>query len=152
MSWSGSEFHCIKCGSLLIEEIPPEVELFEWDFDSSEEYIKYQQSDEYKDYVFYCNHFGESNTYHCSNLDCKCFNARSIILFHPLRDIGSSAGDSLAFGTDNTIDNNIFCFRCGNKIDTDKMCCTNKKCYYQLNHCLDIIENIKVKFGIGYIK
>lgn len=152
MSWSGSEFHCIKCGFLLIEEVPPEPELDCWDFDSSEQYVEYQQSDEYKYSVFYWNYFRESNTYHCSNSNCQCSKINSIILFHPLRNIGSSAGDSLAFGTNAIINDNIFCFSCGNKIDSDKMCCTNKKCFYQLDHCLDIIEDIKVKFGIGYIK
>ena len=152
MSWSGSKFHCIKCGFPIIEEDSPEQELNEYDFDSDEDYEKYKISDARKNTIIYYDKFEESNTYHCSNVDCECKAANSIVLFHPLRGVGSSAGDSLAFGIDYLIENNCYCFMCGSTINTIIMRCTNNKCCYNFNHCLDFVYNSKIKTGLAYIK
>ena len=152
MSWSGSKFHCIKCGFPIIEETPPEPNLDEYDFDSYEEYEKYITSDVYKNIDIYYDKFEESNTYHCSNADCECKAANSIVLFHPLRGVGSSAGDSLAFGIDYVTGSNCYCFMCGSTINTNMMCCTSNNCFYDLDHCLDFVYNSKIKTGLAYIK
>lgn len=152
MSWSGCKFHCIKCGTLLEEEIPPEETLSEWDFDSDQEYQNYLDSDEYDYHNWHYNNFGASNTYHCSNEQCQCKETNSVVLFHPLGDIGSAAGDSLAFGIQTEPDDNIYCFSCGNIVNKNKMCCSNKKCYYSFDHALDVIEKPNIVFGLGFIK
>lgn len=151
MSWSNADFHCINCGTILYEEERPNEELNKWDFNSNEEYQKYLISDEYKYSKCYYSDFGNSNTYHCTNEKCLCNEQNSIILFHPLRGIGSGAGDSLAFGC-KYFNDKVFCFRCGTIIDINKMCCSNSKCFYSLIHCLDLIYDKKIKFAIGYIK
>jgi hypothetical protein len=152
MSWSGSNFYCIKCGSSLEEEFTPEEVLDMYDFDSTEEFEHYTKSEEYKHSYLYYQTFGNSSTYHCKNNNCQCSNYSSVVLFHPLGDIGHPAGDSLAFGIQSKIENDIFCFMCGNMVDKNKMCCTGKQCCFTFNHALDIIETPKIVFGLGFIK
>lgn len=151
MSWSGSNFHCIKCGSSLEEETPPDPHMDIWDFDSEKEFVEYSKTAGYKHSNLYYNTFGDSNTYHCKNVECTCKEIHSVVLFHPLGDISSTAGDSLAFGIQSEVDD-IFCFSCGDIIDKKKMCCTGKKCFYTFAYCLDIIDTPKIVFGLGYIK
>ncbi len=152
MSWSGFDFHCIKCGFFLEEETRPELEMYVEDFDSEKEFTKYCETASYKYSNLYYKTFGNSNTYHCKNENCICKEVHSVILFHPLRDIGSSAGDSLAFGIQSKIENDIFCFMCGSVVDQIKMCCTGSKCCFTWDWCFDIISTPKIVFGLGYIK
>ena len=110
MSWSGSNFHCIKCGASLEEEKPPATPMDIYDFDYEQEFTEYSKSIEYKHSNLYYKIFGNSNTYHCTNQECPCKEIHSVVLFHPFGDIGSSAGDSLAFGIQSEIGSNIFLF------------------------------------------
>jgi len=152
MNWSGLQFYCIKCGFPLEEEFSPEEVLDMYDFDSIEEFEHYTKSEEYKNSYLYYQTFGNSNTYHCTNNNCFCKNYSAVVLFHPLGDIGHPAGESLAFGIQSKIEDNIFCFMCGGIVDKKKMCCTNKQCFYTFDHCLNIIDTPKIVFGLGYIK
>jgi hypothetical protein len=152
MSWSGCNFHCIKCGTSLEEEPPPDPEMDIWDFDTDKEFTEYCKTPAYLHSNLYYNTFGDSNTYHCKNQECPCKEIHSVVLFHPLGDIGSTAGDSLAFGIQCNTENDIFCFMCGSTVDKNKMCCMGKKCCFNFDHCLDIIDTPKTVFGLGFIK
>jgi len=152
MSWTGTKFYCIRCGSHLEEEPLPNEPFYKWDFDNEQEFQSYLSSEDYRYSTWYHHNFGESNTYHCTNNECPCKEYNSIVLFHPIGNIGTRAGESLAFGIQSKVVDNIFCFMCGSIINKDKMCCMGKKCCYTFDHCLNIITVPKIAFGIGFIK